>query len=112
MNKINNDRQKQIDTASKNLSFEVFSNMIVDGWKLSFQNRIRQLLNEHPEASKTNDTCFEKPWETYNLFTGYKRRFYFSDNPVESAEKYFALNCQYVQEKTDSAHKEPQKEAR
>lgn len=92
MANITEARKELIESESKNLTFELFSTMIVDGWKIAFKNRIQELLSEHPEVENDSDVYRGKPWDSYNLFIGYRRRFYYSDNPIESAEKYFAVN--------------------
>jgi|GEM_PF-3491589 hypothetical protein len=92
MSNITEIRNALIEREAKRLTFELFSNMVVDGWQIAFQNRIKELLKEHSEVNPKEDIYQGRPWESYNLFTGYRRRFYYSDNPIESAEKYFAVN--------------------
>lgn len=107
MTSITEARKELIERESKKLTSELFSTMIVDGWQIAFKNRIQELLTEHPEVKNDSDVYRGKPWDSYNLFTGYRRRFYYSDNPIESAEKYFTVN--YLHNSQNEAQSTPKK---
>jgi hypothetical protein len=90
MNKIY--RKQVIDNNCKTMDEEMFKNMVLDGWKFKFQEEIEKLIDENIGVSCPKDLTLLEPWKNYNLFTGFKRRFYFSDNPTESAKEFFKNN--------------------
>jgi hypothetical protein len=86
MNK--NLRQEVIEKKVKQLDNESFKDLVFDGWKESFKEKLNDLIKEKYDVTGFSGMKI-LPWDTYNIFTGFKERFYYFDDPVESAKKYF-----------------------
>jgi len=88
-----NARKATIDRISPKMNEGIFKEMVFDGWKAIFQERLEKLIMDKFGPEGLKELFKNLPWDNYNLFTGYKHRFYFSDDPIESAETYFAENA-------------------
>jgi len=68
-----------------------FRDIVFEEWKNKFVKQVKKLIKEKYglKSPKLITSKTETPWIEYNLFTGYKHKFYYDSDPVVSATKYF-----------------------
>jgi len=109
----NVERKKIIDRISQKMNEGIFKEMVFEGWETTFQERLETLIIDKFGPEGLKELFKNLPWDNYNLFTGYKHRFYFSDDPIESANRYFEENASEFgitkEQKQDKSTKRKQK---